>query len=130
LFYAAFGIVVTSSVGLAGVLLVFAFLIIPAAIGVLHADAFPRQLAIAWIAGTATALVGLAVSYAGDFSTGATLVCTYGAALAAAGIAYGLRLPHSSGATFEVAARLGRWVGAALLAASALWIVVAPRADQ
>ncbi len=130
LFYAAFGIVVTSSVGLAGVLLVFAFLIIPAAIGVLHADQFPRQLAIAWISGAATALIGLAVSYAADFSTGATLVCTYGAALAAAGVAYGLRLPHSSGATFEVATRLGRWIGAAVLVASALWIVVSPRTDQ
>src|SRR5260221_637615 len=127
LFYAAFGVVVTSSVGLAGVLLVFAFLIIPAAIGVLHADEFPRQLAIAWVAGVATALVGLGVSYAGDFSTGATLVCTYGAALAVAGVAYGLRLPHSSGATFEIAGRLGRWVGAAVLAASAIWIVVSRR---
>ncbi|HSW82582.1 MAG TPA: metal ABC transporter permease, partial [Usitatibacter sp.] len=39
-FYAAFGVVVTSSVALAGVLLVFAFLIIPAAIGMLHANTF------------------------------------------------------------------------------------------
>src|SRR6185503_12072605 len=48
-FYAAFGVVVTSSVALAGVLLVFAFLIIPAAIGLLHAARFASQLAIAWI---------------------------------------------------------------------------------
>src|SRR6185503_12583658 len=48
-FYAAFGIVVTSSVAIAGVLLVFAFLIIPAAIGLLHAARFASQLAIAWI---------------------------------------------------------------------------------
>src|SRR5258708_30986926 len=81
-FYAAFGLVVTSSVALAGVLLVFAFLIIPAAIGVLHAITFRSQLLIAWICGTATAIVGLVVSYLGDFSTGATLVCTYGFALA------------------------------------------------
>jgi zinc/manganese transport system permease protein len=130
LFYAAFGIVLTSSVGLAGVLLVFAFLIMPAAIGVLHADTFPRQLAIAWIAGAVTALVGLGVSYAGDLPTGATLVCTYGAALAAAGVAYGLRLPRASGATLEAAGRLGRWVAVAVFAASALWIAAAPRADQ
>ena len=37
-FYATFGLVVTSSVALAGVLLVFSFLIIPAAIGVLYAS--------------------------------------------------------------------------------------------
>ena len=130
LFYAAFGLVVTSSVALAGVLLVFAFLIIPAAIGVLHAHVFRRQLAIAWIAGTLTAIAGLALSYAGDFSTGATLVCTYGFALALAGVAEGLRAPQPYGAKFEIAVRVGRWVTAAVLIASAAWIVVSPRADQ
>ena len=129
-FYAAFGIVVTSSVALAGVLLVFAFLIIPAAIGLLHAARFPAQLTIAWIGGTVTAFVGLALSYAGDFSTGATLVCTYGAALAIAGIAHGLRLPQARGAKFDVALRFGRWMIAALLAASGIWIAIAPQADQ
>lgn len=127
-FYAAFGVVVTSSVALAGVLLVFAFLIIPAAIGVLHAKRFASQLAIAWIAGTAAAFVGLAISYASDLSTGATLVCTYGAALAIAGIARGLR--RERGAKFGAALRLGRWLAAALLAASAIWIAISPRADQ
>ena len=129
-FYAAFGLVVTSSVALAGVLLVFAFLIIPAAIGLLHADRFPAQLGVAWIAGSVTAIVGLALSYAGDFSTGATLVCTYGAALAIAGIAHGLRLPQARGAKLDVAFRLGRWITAALLAASGTWIAIAPQADQ
>jgi len=129
-FYAAFGLVVTSSVALAGVLLVFAFLIIPAAIGVLHAATFRGQLAIAWAAGAVTAAVGLAVSYAADFSTGATLVCTYGASLAAAGIAHGMRLPQSRGARFLVILRTARWIIAALLAASGLWIMISPRADQ
>jgi zinc/manganese transport system permease protein len=129
-FYAAFGVVVTSSVALAGVLLVFAFLIIPAAIGVLHGTSFRSQLAIAWAAGTATAAIGLAVSYAGDFSTGATLVCTYGAALAMAGIAHGLRLPQARGARFVVMLRIARWLVAALLGASGLWIMISPRADQ
>src|SRR5262250_1597643 len=50
-FYASFGVVVTSSVALAGVLLVFSFLIIPACIGVLHAERLSRQLAIGWISG-------------------------------------------------------------------------------
>ena len=130
IFYAAFGLVVTSSVALAGVLLVFAFLIIPAAIGVLHAHRFREQLLIAWIAGTATAIAGLAISYAGDFSTGATLVCTYGFALALAGIAYAFRVPHARGSTLEISLRFGRWFIAALLAASGLWIMISPRADQ
>ncbi|HSS28412.1 MAG TPA: metal ABC transporter permease [Usitatibacter sp.] len=129
-FYAAFGLVVTSSVALAGVLLVFAFLIIPAAIGLLHGATFRSQLAIAWVAGAVTAAVGLAVSYAGDFSTGATLVCTYGASLAVAGIVHGLRLPQARGARFVVILRTARWIMAALAAASGIWIMVSPRADQ
>ena len=64
LFYATFGLVVTSSVALAGVLLVFSFLIIPAAIGVLYADTLARQLAIGWLAGAMTSAAGLAISFA------------------------------------------------------------------
>lgn len=119
-FYAFFGLVVTSSVALAGVLLVFTFLIIPAAIGSLYADRFRGQLAIAWAVGSAVGLGGLALSYALDLSTGATLVCAYGGALAVAGVA---RL-HSR------LLRLGRIGAAAVLGASALWIAVVPRADQ
>src|SRR5690348_4992112 len=65
-FYATFGVVVTSSVAIAGVLLVFSFLIIPAAIGVMLADALGRQLAIGWIAGIATSAAALAASFAFD----------------------------------------------------------------
>lgn len=119
IFYAAFGLVVTSSVALAGVLLVFAFLIIPAAIGVLHAETFGRQLVIAWIAGTAIALAGLAVSYGLDLSTGATLVCAYGIALALTGLARLARV-------FDYF----RWGAALLLVISALSIAFFPRADQ
>src|SRR3989440_13027012 len=74
-FYATFGLVVTSSVALAGVLLVFSFLIIPAAIGVLYASTLARQLAIGWTAGTLTSGVGLAASFVLDLPTGATMVC-------------------------------------------------------
>jgi len=120
-FYAAFGLVVTSSVALAGVLLVFAFLIIPAAIGLLHAETARGRLAVAWIAGAAIAVVGLAISYREDLSTGATLVCTYGAALALAGAARWRR---------DQAWKAVRWAAALALGASAVWIVALPRADQ
>src|SRR5205823_1499007 len=120
-FYAAFGLVVTSSVALAGVLLVFAFLIIPAAIGLLHAETARGRLAVAWIAGAAIAVVGLAISYREDLSTGATLVCTYGAALALAGAARWRR---------DQAWKAVRWAAALALGASAIWIVALPRADQ
>ncbi|MEO5677308.1 MAG: metal ABC transporter permease [Usitatibacter sp.] len=119
-FYGAFGLVVTSSVALAGVLLVFAFLIIPAAIGALFATTFARQLALAWVVGSGVAIAALAISYALDLSTGATLVCAYGAALALAGIA--------RNRTRLVA--VTRWGLAAVLAASAAWIAAFPRADQ
>ena len=119
-FYAAFGLVVTSSVALAGVLLVFAFLIIPASIGALFATTFARQLAIAWAAGSLVAIAGLGVSFAFDLSTGATLVCAFGAALLAAGMARNARRVLAG----------SRWVAVALLAASAAWIVAYPRADQ
>jgi zinc/manganese transport system permease protein len=119
-FYAAFGLVVTSSVALAGVLLVFAFLIIPAAIGVLHAERFRSQLFIAWAVGTGIAFAGLVASYLLDLSTGATLVCAYATALALVGLS-------------RLRSRLflyTQWTISAILAASAVAIVVVPRADQ
>jgi zinc/manganese transport system permease protein len=80
-FYATFGVIVTSSVAIAGVLLVFSFLIIPAAIGVMFASSLGRQLAIGWIAGTVTSAAGLAASFVFDLPTGAAMVCTFGASL-------------------------------------------------
>src|SRR3954453_20065640 len=87
-FYATFGMVVTSSVALAGVLLVFSFLIVPAAIGVMFASSLARQLTIGWVAGTLTSAVGLATSFAFDLPTGAAMVCVFGVALALAGLIY------------------------------------------
>ena len=78
LFYATFGVVVTSSVELAGVLLVFSFLIVPAVCGVLLAESIGRRLLIGWIAGTLTSVVGVVASYWWDLPTGATVVCTFG----------------------------------------------------
>jgi zinc/manganese transport system permease protein len=129
LFYATFGLVVTSSVALAGVLLVFSFLIIPAAIGVLYGDTLARQLAIGWLAGAVTSAAGLAVSFMVDLPTGATMVCAFGAALAIAGVLY----PVLCGDARLMARRGGmalRWCAAIALAASALWLIAAPRADQ
>ena len=76
-FYAAFGLVVTSSVAMAGVLLVFSFLIVPSLIGLLFATSSARQLALGWMGGFIAAAIGLAASYALDTSTGATMVCAF-----------------------------------------------------
>jgi zinc/manganese transport system permease protein len=128
-FYAGFGIVVTSSVALAGVLLVFSFLIIPAAIGVLYADTLARQLAIGWLSGVMTSAAGLVLSFTVDLPTGAAMVCAFGAALAIAGVLY----PVLCGDALLMARRAGmavRWCVAITLAGSALWLIAAPRADQ
>ena len=129
LFYATFGMVVTSSVALAGVLLVFSFLIIPASIGVMFASTLSGQLAIGWIAGVLTSAAGFAVSFAFDLPTGAAIVCAFGAALALAGLVY----PFVRGdrlVALATAARAVRWIAAVIIAASAILLAVAPRADQ
>jgi len=128
-FYASFGIVVTSSVALAGVLLVFSFLIIPAAIGVLYADTLARQLTIGWLAGAITAAAGLAASFGFDLPTGATMVCAFGSALAIAGLAYPFLRGDARVATQRAVVAL-RWCVALALFGSALLLMVAPRADQ
>jgi len=127
-FYATFGIVVTSSVALAGVLLVFSFLIIPAAIGVMFAATLPRQLAIGWIAGILTSAAGFAASFAFDLPTGAAIVCAFGIALALAGLLY----PFVRGdrlAALGMTVGAVRWGFAALVAGSAIQLAVAPRGD-
>jgi zinc/manganese transport system permease protein len=128
-FYATFGVVVTSSVALAGVLLVFSFLIMPAAVGVLFADTLRRQLAIGWAVGTLASAIGLAVSYGGDLPTGAAMVCTFGATLALAGLIYPFWVAPS-GASLRRAALVARWCVALVVFASAFLLMAVPRADQ
>ena len=128
-FYATFGIVVTSSVAIAGVLLVFSFLIIPAAIGVMFADAPSRQLAIGWIFGTLVSAAGLAASFVFDLPTGAAMVCAFGASLALAGVLYPfLRGDHRR--SMRAAVTAARWAGVIIFVGSALQLAIAPRADQ
>jgi zinc/manganese transport system permease protein len=129
LFYATFGVVVTSSVALAGVLLVFSFLIMPAAVGVLFADRLPRQLALGWIVGSLASAAGLALSYLADLPTGAAMVCTFGAMLALAGLAYPFVRGNAAHA-LAGAVLAGRWCLVAALAASAVLLMAVPRADQ
>jgi zinc/manganese transport system permease protein len=128
-FYATFGVVVTSSVAIAGVLLVFSFLIIPAAIGVMFADTLGRQLAIGWIAGIVTSAAALAASFAFDLPTGAAMVCAFGISLAVAGMLYPF-LRGDRRSALRVAGATARWIIAAILAGSALQLAAAPRADQ
>ena len=81
LFYASFGFVVTSSVAIAGVLLVFCYLIVPSVGAMLFADRVGPRLAIGWTMGTLVSAMGVCFSVWLDLPTGATIVCTFGAVL-------------------------------------------------
>jgi zinc/manganese transport system permease protein len=77
-FYASFGVVVTSSVRVGGVLLVFSYLIVPALVGVALGCTVAARLLIGWGFGTLVSIVGMTASAALDLPTGATVVCTFG----------------------------------------------------
>src|SRR4030081_1525876 len=87
LFYASFGFVVTSSVAIAGVLLVFCYLIVPSVGAMLFADRIGPRLAIGWTMGTLVSALGCYFSVYFDLPTGATIVCTFGAVLVCMAIA-------------------------------------------
>jgi zinc/manganese transport system permease protein len=81
LFYASFGFVVTSSVSIAGVLLVFCYLIVPSVAAMLYAKRIGSRLAIGWTMGTVVSALGIFLSVSLDLPTGATMVCTFGLVL-------------------------------------------------
>jgi zinc/manganese transport system permease protein len=85
LFYAAFALVVVSFVRLGGVLLTFAYLIVPAVCGTMLATQWMKRLAIGWGVAAAASLLGLWASYQMDLPTGAAIVCTSGLLLAIVG---------------------------------------------
>ncbi len=81
LFYASFGFVVTRSVAIAGVLMVFCYLIVPSVGAMLFADRIGPRLAIGWTMGTLVSALGMYLSVELDTPTGATIVCTFGGVL-------------------------------------------------
>ena len=81
LFYALFGLVVTSFVRIAGVLLVFSYLIVPAVCGINLARSLGRRLLIGWLIALLGGVAGLFLSFRWDLPSGAAIVCTFGALL-------------------------------------------------
>ena len=126
-FYSAFGLVVTSSVAIAGVLLVFSFLIIPALIGLLLARDTLNQWLYGVMVGCLAALIGLLASYWLDTSTGATIVCAFGLLLALFLLGYVYRKSGLSPAKLIKTSALGL---ALLASVSFGWLAINPRADQ
>jgi zinc/manganese transport system permease protein len=97
LFYASFGFVVTSSVAIAGVLLVFCYLVVPSVGAMLFADRIGPRLAIGWTMGTLVSALGVYFSVLLDLPTGATIVCTFGTVLILMFVAH-LLFFHGKGA--------------------------------
>ena len=120
-FYGSFAMVVTSSVRIAGVLLVFSYLIVPAATAGLLAKGIRTRLLLAWVLGVVVTAVGLAASWAWDLPTGPAIVAAFGAAIALTGILFALRILSA------------RMVGRALAVAAVvagLLLVLFPQMDQ
>lgn len=81
LFYLSFGVVITHSVGTAGVLLVFVFLIAPAIMAIMVTDKWSYQLLIGWSMGFVVSVIGMGIAYQADLSAGPTVITVYGAVL-------------------------------------------------
>src|SRR5437667_1602545 len=81
LFYVVFGLVVTSFVRIAGVLLVFSYLIIPAVCAINLGQRTANGLLIGWFIALLGGIAGLFLSYWWDLPSGAAIVCTFGALL-------------------------------------------------
>ena len=81
LFYASLGFVVTRSVSIAGVLLVFCYLIVPSVAAMLYSRDIGKRLAIGWTMGTVVSALGIYFSVTLDLPTGPTMVCTFGVVL-------------------------------------------------
>jgi len=131
-FFLSFGIVVTSSVTTAGVLLVFSFLIVPAVIGTIFSRQVSVILTIAWIAGIVASAAGLAGSYVLDLPTGAAMVAAFAIALLIAGLAKALVFVDAArrAANRRIAARSVIASALAVVMASSLWLIFNPAADQ
>ena len=130
-FYASFGVVVTSSVRLAGVLLVFAYLVVPATAAAALARSARGRLLVGWAFGFLVCLGGLAASWRWDLPTGATVVVAFGVLVAVVGLVLAGRA--GARATRERGIRALRGasiVACALVGLAGLSLVLVPRMDH
>ena len=96
LFYTSFGFVVTSSVSIAGVWLVFSYLIVPSVAAMLFSKSIGTRLAIGWTMGAVVSALGVLLSFKLDLPTGATIVCTFGVTLALMALVWAVRRPRET----------------------------------
>lgn len=97
LFFCTQGIITVLIVPIAGVLLAYAFLMIPAAIAAMFTSKWGKAVAVGWSCGFAACLIGLSASYFYDLPYGPSLVLSLGVFFLCAVILRGL-LPAQKGA--------------------------------
>lgn len=102
LFYILFGLVITVSVEIAGVLMVFAYLVAPAIIALASSARWSSRIGLAWLVGLLASAVGLLASYYWDLPSGPAIVCSLGFFLALFAVWRILRRPQSSSTTTAV----------------------------
>lgn len=86
LFYMSFGFVITSSVAIAGVFLVFSYLVIPAVGAILLSEKLSTRLAIGWISGSVISFIGVKLSWDTGLPTSPLIVCVLALALILSGM--------------------------------------------
>ena len=77
LFYALFGVVITSSVKVAGILQVFSFLIVPAIVGNYFFQSIRARLIFGWLFGSLLSLFAMGISFSFDLPSGALIVVCF-----------------------------------------------------
>ncbi len=114
LFYALVGVVITTAVGIAGVVVVFAFLIMPATLSAVFAAGWTGRLLVAWAAGAVSAVLGLLFADRYDFSVGPSIAFFLGASLVVIGLLRWARLARAvaAAACLAIAVSLGAWFAA------------------
>ena len=131
IFYASFGVVVTSSVRLAGVLLVFAYLIVPATAAAALARSARGRLLVGWALGILVSVAGLVASWTWDLPTGAIVVVTFGVLVAAVATALAVRAGARATRARGLEALRGPAVGlCAVVGLAGLLLVLVPRMDH
>ncbi len=101
LFYVLFGLVITVSVEIAGVLMVFAYLVAPAIIALASSRRWSIRIGLAWSLGSLASVLGLLASYRWDLPSGPAIVCVLGLFLVLFAV-WRLLRRHSSSTTTAV----------------------------
>jgi zinc/manganese transport system permease protein len=130
-FYASFGVVVTSSVRLAGVLLVFAYLVVPATAAAALASSARGRLLAGWAFGVLVSVGGLAASWTWDLPTGATVVVAFGVLVLGVGAALAARAGVRATRERGVGALRGAAIACCgLVGLAGLSLVLVPQMDH